>query len=87
MLPLLQPGEEVLINPFAYQKCAPQVGEIVVAEHPQKPGLHIIKRVETVLSDGQYALYGDNHAESSDSRQFGPVARSQLLGRVTCCFR
>lgn len=87
MLPLLQPGQEVLIDPFAYQKRDPQVGEIIVAEHPQRPGFRIIKRIEIVLPNAQYVLYGDNRAESSDSRQFGPVARSHLLGRVTCRFQ
>lgn len=86
MRPLLQPGEEVLVNFRAYHQAAPQVGEIVVAEHPQKPGLEIIKRIAMGLPDDTYVLYGENLAASSDSRQFGPVARSQILGRVTCRF-
>ncbi|NEO87280.1 MAG: nickel-type superoxide dismutase maturation protease [Spirulina sp. SIO3F2] len=86
MLPLLQAGEEVLVDFHAYRRTAPQVGEIVVAEHPQKPNFEIIKRINMVLPDKTYVLYGENLAASSDSRQFGPVARSQILGRITCRF-
>ncbi|MGB0560390.1 MAG: nickel-type superoxide dismutase maturation protease [Spirulinaceae cyanobacterium] len=86
MLPLLQPGEEVLVDPQAYRKIAPEVGEIVVARHPQKPDLEIIKRIAERLPDCTYVIYGDNLAQSSDSRQFGPVGRSLILGKVICRF-
>jgi len=38
-----------------------------------------------VLGPGQYFVLGDNPAASSDSRDRGPVERSQLLGRVWLC--
>ncbi|MSR85586.1 signal peptidase I, partial [Candidatus Uhrbacteria bacterium] len=34
------------------------------------------------LKSGQYYLLGDNRAVSLDSRIFGPVDRSALIGRV-----
>ncbi|MEM9452425.1 MAG: S26 family signal peptidase, partial [Cyanobacteria bacterium P01_E01_bin.6] len=34
MVPLLHPGEEVLIDPLAYINHSPEPGDIVVAEHP-----------------------------------------------------
>ena len=35
------------------------------------------------LSDGMYWLAGDNPRNSLDSRSYGPVPRSRILGRAT----
>lgn len=86
MLPLLQPGEEILVNPKAYQFQMPQVGDIVVAQHPHHENLRLIKRVAAVLEDGSCFLQGDNATLSTDSRSFGIVAPEQILGRVTSRF-
>ena len=85
MLPLLQPGDEVLVNPRAYRRQPPEPGDIVVARHPNQD-LKLVKRVVVVRDDGDCLLSGDNPAESSDSRQFGAVPPSCILGRVTCRF-
>lgn len=82
MFPLLKPGDEVLMKPCRWY----QLGDIVVTSHPHQPSLKIIKRIHAILPDDTVILYGDNPAQSTDSRQFGPVARSRLLGRVTCRF-
>lgn len=86
MLPLLQPGEEILINPNAYRQNAPQPGDIVIAYHPQQSTLRLVKRVVGTSDNGQYLLEGDNPLESTDSRFFGPVSAHQILGRVTSRF-
>lgn len=88
MFPLLEPGDEVLVDPRAYWQSPPQPGEIVVAQHPYKGDLKIIKRVVAVADNGRIHLRGDNPdpAESSDSRIFGPLPRSLILGRVTSRF-
>ena len=86
MTPLLQPGEEILVDLNAYQKAFPQVGEIVVAVHPYDSNLHIIKRVIFVTENGSCFLQGDNLTHSSDSRSFGLVAIKEILGRVTSRF-
>jgi nickel-type superoxide dismutase maturation protease len=86
MTPLLKPGDEVLIDPKAYQESLPTRGDIIVTQHPYRSDLKIIKRVELVLEDERCLLKGDNRAESTDSRAFGPVPVSQLLGRVTTRF-
>jgi nickel-type superoxide dismutase maturation protease len=85
MLPTLLPGREVLINPRAYTQQEPQVGDLVVAAHPQQPGLLIIKRVAAV-GEGALDLRGDNPEASTDSRQFGWVSRDRILGQVVCRF-
>lgn len=86
MLPLLSPGQEVLLDPRAYRHHSPQVGDVVVADHPRQSDLQIIKRVDFVNPDGDCYLKGDNPDGSSDSRQFGLVLSSQLYGKVVCLF-
>ena len=86
MLPLLQPGEEILVNLSAYQKSFPEVGDIVVANHPNRPNFQIVKRVTLVNEDGNCFLIGDNPTESTDSRSFGTVNPNKILGKVTSRF-
>ena len=86
MLPLLKPGQEVLVDPDAYRNSLPEPGDIIVARHPGRPDLKVIKRVEAVIKNELVVLKGDNPAESTDSRVFGPVNREHLLGRVTSRF-
>jgi nickel-type superoxide dismutase maturation protease len=86
MLPLLKPGEEILIDLQAYHNTYPRVGDLVIARHPQEPELKMVKRVICVLENGDCLLQGDNLQESTDSRVFGAVKRDYILGRVTSRF-
>ena len=86
MMPLLKPGDEVLLNPRAYRQVLPRPGQIVVAHHPLQRDLQVVKRVSFAMGDGRYFLAGDNPAESSDSRAFGPVRLDQILGQITSRF-
>ena len=86
MLPLLKPQEEVLIDPEINDKKLPKVGEIVVAQHPTRKELQLIKRITFITAEGHYFLQGDNLQESTDSRVFGTVNLEQIVGRVTCRF-
>ena len=66
-----------------------RVGDVVVARIPERD-LVLIKRVTALalghepagLPAGHAYLEGDNLAESWDSRQLGPVSRTQIIGRV-----
>ena len=82
MFPLLTAGDEVLVDPRAYRQQPPQIGDIVVAQHPTQADLQIIKRVAQVMGDGRFHLQGDNANESSDSL----VPPNLILGRVTSKF-
>lgn len=86
MLPTLAPGKEVLIDPQAYGQQPPQLQDLVVAEHPQRPGFRLIKRVVAADTEGCCDLRGDNPESSTDSRQFGEVKRDGILGQVICHF-
>ena len=82
MIPLLQPGEEILFDPQAYQQRYPKVGDVVVAQHPLQKK-KIVKRVALVLEDGSCFLTGDNPLASTDSRSYGFLTMDKILGQVT----
>tara|TARA_B100000963_G_scaffold322243_1_gene306157 strand:- start:1640 stop:1897 length:258 start_codon:yes stop_codon:yes gene_type:complete len=50
-------------------------GDIVLAKHPMKTDVVVIKRILRVESDGRLFLVGDNPdpTASEDSHNFGPV--------------
>jgi nickel-type superoxide dismutase maturation protease len=85
MRPLLTPGEEVLINPAAYRQTDPQPGDLVVAYHPHRPELRLVKWVAAVEPQGCF-LQGVNLGASTDSRSFGWVPLDCILGQVVCRF-
>ncbi len=82
MLPLLPPGDIVFLDPTAYQECQPEPGDIVVAHRPDQPETVIIKRVVGFTENDHIILMGDNPSESTDSRKFGPISTSLILGKV-----
>ena len=60
----------------------PAVGDIVVARHPFRRGLQIVKRVVARAEDGSLTLRGDNWIESEDSGALGSFPASALVGVV-----
>jgi nickel-type superoxide dismutase maturation protease len=83
MLPFLSPGDLVLADMKAYRGKSPRIGDIVVARHPHREDLKIIKRVVVFNSDGSVKLKGDNPDESTD---FGSIRLDEISGQVTCKF-
>jgi signal peptidase I len=66
-------------------------GDVVWLRSPERPGQALVKRCVAVggerfgdarLPAGTLAVVGDRREDSRDSRQFGPVARSAVVGRV-----
>jgi nickel-type superoxide dismutase maturation protease len=94
MLPLLQPGDEVLVNQRAYRRwpkagrrpSRPSVGDVVVVQSPEQPDLRLIKRVISIHPSGACFVQGDNSSHSTDSRAFGWVEPHLILGCVTSRF-
>ena len=82
MLPTLRPGEDVLVKPVsATTKLSPY--DVVVCFHPFKPNVRMVKRISETFYDGGCYILSDNAAEGTDSRSFGVVARSLIIGKVT----
>ena len=79
MTPALHPGDRLLIVPWPRIRA----GDVVALPDPRQPDRLIVKRVTVVdRAAGTVTVAGDNAGESTDSRAFGPVARSSLLGRA-----
>lgn len=80
MLPTLKASDAVLIDPGA----AFSTGDIVLAQHPYKKSVKILKRIGEISPEGKYVLIGDNAGESTDSRTFGEIQKKDILGKVVC---
>lgn len=74
MLPFLPAGKIVI----AWRFLTPKVGDIVVARYKRQ---EIIKRVAE-FKHGLVYLLGDNPAYSTDSRHFGWLPASVIVGVV-----
>ena len=91
MAPTLLPGDWVLVvTPRSYR-----AREIVVVEHPGRPGYEMVKRVIAVpgdtvggrvLGQDEYWIEGDFEQASSDSRRFGPVTTEELKAKVVLVY-
>jgi nickel-type superoxide dismutase maturation protease len=91
MAPTLSPGDWALTIPLTQ----PKVGDVVVVEHPGRPGYEMVKRLaarpgdrvgDHTLGRDEWWVEGDFAAASTDSRQFGPVRRDGLKGRVVLIY-
>ena len=88
MYPTLSPGEYVLFDRFAYRRSAPRRGDIVLASHPSRAGMRIVKRLVALPGDG-VTIDGErcwvNGAPYGERRPAGPSepppsARTWTLG-------
>lgn len=75
MLPAYRDGAVILFSSLI----RPRVGSVVVAILASE---EVIKRVRSITEAGRFYLVGDNHAQSVDSREYGPVKRSDIQGVV-----
>jgi nickel-type superoxide dismutase maturation protease len=77
MLPVLQPGDRVVV----WKTASVHPGDIVAASDPRQPGRALLKRAAEI-GPGGVVLLGDNPGQSTDSRQFGPVPAASLQGKA-----
>jgi nickel-type superoxide dismutase maturation protease len=77
MLPAFEPGDRLLV----IRGRRARVGSVVAVRDPRDRSRILIKRVRARFGP-RFDVRGDNAAESTDSRQFGLVSRSALVGRV-----
>jgi signal peptidase I len=76
-----------------YVLLSPAKGDLVVFHAPiqaraacgLRPGAVLIKRITKVVK-GRYFLQGDNRAASCDSRVWGTIPKSSLIGRVVATY-
>jgi nickel-type superoxide dismutase maturation protease len=78
MEPVLRPGDWLLV--WRGRQIRP--GQIVVARHPGRPELLLVKRAIRRQAEGWWLLSDNVRASTVDSRQFGPVPSELIEGRV-----
>jgi nickel-type superoxide dismutase maturation protease len=84
MQPALDPGDWLLvrrtIRPGRALRLRP--GQLVVARHPGRPDLLLVKRAARHEGDGWWLASDNPGAGAVDSRAFGPVPPGLIEGRV-----
>ncbi len=83
MRPTFKDGDVVLVR----QARGIAVGDIVLAEHPYKTSVTVLKRVAAIDDAGRVELRGDGRDESSDSRSFGTLPIEHIRGKAICRVR
>jgi nickel-type superoxide dismutase maturation protease len=81
MVPVLAPGDRILV--LRTDQIA--VGDIIAFEDPDGSEGALVKRA-TGVDRNSVRVEGDNFGASRDSRHFGPVPRSSIIGRVLWCY-
>jgi nickel-type superoxide dismutase maturation protease len=79
MSPSLRPGDRVVALQWWWR---PKVADVVVFREPDALLTFAVKRIVRIESDGQLTVQGDNVNVSRDSREFGPVPRNRIVGKV-----
>lgn len=91
MAPTLAPDDWALTVPLHH----PKVGDVVVVEHPGRPGYEMVKRLtaspgdrvgDRTLGEDEWWVEGDFAQASTDSRQFGPVSADELKAKVVLIY-
>jgi hypothetical protein len=78
MAPAVSPGDVLLLA--SPRRFGP--GDVVIARHPYRRGVRILKRVVRSGDDGWVDLAGDASSVSTDSRAFGAVRASDVVAVV-----
>jgi nickel-type superoxide dismutase maturation protease len=77
MRPALEPGDRLLV----WQWASVQPGDLVVLREPDRHLTFAVKRVARLAPTG-WIVHADNPNVSRDSREYGPVPRQLIVGRV-----
>ena len=89
MEPALHPGDWLLvwrgIRPGGAIRVRP--GRLVIARHPARPDLLLVKRAARREPGGWWLAAGNLPAGAADSRTFGVVADRLIVGRVLLRYR
>jgi nickel-type superoxide dismutase maturation protease len=84
MEPALRPGDWLLVRRGMRVSQPPRIrpGQIVIARHPGKPGLLLVKRAVRPEQGGWWLESDNPGAGAVDSRSFGAVPSGLIEGQV-----
>jgi nickel-type superoxide dismutase maturation protease len=84
MEPALRPGDWLLVRRRLRAGRPPRIraGELVIARHPGRPGLLLVKRAARREPPGWWLQSDNPGAGAVDSRAFGAVPDQLIEGRV-----
>ncbi len=74
MLPYLKPGDIAIFR----KRSLYNLGDVVLISHNN---LDKVKRITNFNKD-KYFVVGDNLQSSTDSRTFGPINKSDIIGKI-----
>ena len=80
LFPDFREGDFVVIARFPFPAGQIRAGDVIVFDQPGYE--HMIKRVQQVLDDGRAFEVRGTQIDSTDSRNFGPVERQHITGKV-----
>ena len=80
MTPTLDDGDVVLVE----RNADTNIGDVVLAQHPYKQSVTMLKRIAAIDENGRFELRGDNASDSTDSRTFGSVSIEYIKGKAVC---
>ena len=80
MEPLFNEGDFVIVEKFSYLFNKPRERDVVVLRHPHN-NKYLLKRISKAIN-GAVFVEGDNKNGSEDSRQFGPISKKEIIGKV-----
>jgi signal peptidase I len=80
MYPTLAPGERVLFDTLAYRVERPRRGDVVLARHPERPSMKLVKRLVAIPGDRVTTQGDDWHVEEAASQAASPSEDAAALG-------
>ena len=89
MEPALRPGDWIVVRRTMVARRPPRLrpGQLVVARHPDRPSLLIVKRAARRDGDRWWLASDNPAAGAQDSSAFGAVPASLIEGRVLLRYR
>ena len=81
MEPTFKDGDRVVINRLAYLFTQPKVGDIVAVQYPNQRDKILLKKIERHTPNNTYFVVGENKSDSEDSRSFGKINKSLIIGK------
>ncbi|HUI90679.1 MAG TPA: signal peptidase I [Chitinivibrionales bacterium] len=95
MTPAVVPGDYVIVDKTYYKHHAPKKGDVILFRYPDDRSKLFIKRIGGLPGDtlklegnviivphGHVFALGDNAGHSDDSRHYGPIPLTELLGKA-----